>query len=90
MRIVPGREGKPVPTHVRDWDGKPIIVRADEVASYFTEEFWAYLEIAHTSSVLETPPFGGGWAEWPADIALALAALYDEDARIAKEKMDGR
>jgi hypothetical protein len=61
-------------------------VPAGEVASYFTEEFWAYHEMFAMTEILEIPPYGGGWTSWPAENAQALALFKAERNRIDAEE----
>jgi hypothetical protein len=78
QKIRPGREGLLIPTGVKDGE-EEIFIKAGDVLSYFTEEFWNAYEFFATSEVLGVPPFSGGWTTWPA-IAMQTLLLFKTEA----------
>ena len=70
-----------------DDDGKPIIIAPSEVMGYLRDpEFRWYLNLWNVSALVNAPVFGGGWAEWPADIADAWIAFASEQDRLRSER----
>jgi hypothetical protein len=88
-RVAPGRD--PLwNSRVKDERGNDIFIRTSEAASYVTEAFCLALETLHITETLGCLPFAGGWAEQPAWIVRALAALKTERARADEEERKRR
>lgn len=75
---------------MKDEEGKPVFIQAEEVNSYFTEEFWEAYEFFATTEILEVPPFSGGWTTWP-DLARQTLVLFKaERNKVDTEESEAR
>jgi hypothetical protein len=64
-----------------------VFVKAGEVQSFFTEEFWEAYEFYATTEILGAPPFSGGWTTWPAIAMQTLLILKTEENRWNTEEL---
>ena len=64
------------------------MIPREEVDSFIDENFFTALQVYCLTENLVCLPFGGGWAEQPADIITIINSLKLEQSRIEREEWE--